>query len=185
MEPIKDWMIRALREESNAGVISGWIEEDLHKWARVVSNALTSLLNGVSFIVLSDESREWFRSYALSRFNSPSKNRPYVPFLGIEGLEMYLGNDFRDQKNIQLVTSMLQSTYQDYSFFYIGKAEGIKAELAISHENSLLWLLDADVQNAFILNSSNKMIDSRLLQLFRLFDQAISSVIYGKVSLEG
>lgn len=184
MEPIKDWMIRALREESNGGVISGWLEEDLHKWVRVVSNALNALLDGVSFIVLSDNPREWFRNYVLTRLNSPSKNRPYVPFLGIEGLEKYLGEDIRDQKNIQLVTSMLQSTYQNYSFFYIGKAEGIKAELAMSHENSFLWLLDADVQNAFILNSSNKMIDSRLLQLFRLFDQSISAVIYGKISLE-
>ncbi len=45
MEPIKEWMIRSLREESNAGVISGWLEEDLHKWVRVVSNALNALLN--------------------------------------------------------------------------------------------------------------------------------------------
>ncbi|HIY44772.1 HobA family DNA replication regulator [uncultured Helicobacter sp.] len=184
MEPIKEWMIRSLREESNAGVISGWLEEDLHKWVRVVSNALNALLNGVSFIVLSDEPRSWFKSYVLSHFNSPSKNRPYVPFVGIEELEMYLGEDIRDQKNIQLVSSMLRSTFKDYSFFYIGKAEGIKAELAMSHENSCLWLLDADVQNAFILNSANKMLDSRLLQLYRLFDQAISSMIYQKITLE-
>ncbi|RDU68180.1 hypothetical protein CQA62_06305 [Helicobacter cholecystus] len=184
MEPIKEWMIRALREDNNNGMMSGWLEEDLHKWVRVVSNALSALLNGTSFIVLSDTPREWFKSYLLTHLNLPSKNRPYVPFFGIERFELFLGDDIRDQKNIQLVSSMLQATYQDYAFFYIGKAEGVKAELAMGLENSFLWLLDADVQNAFSLNSSNKMLDSRLLQLYRLFDQAISLMIYGKISLE-
>lgn len=184
MESIKEWMIRALREENNNGVMSGWLEEDLHKWVRVVSNTLNALLNGTSFIVLSDTPREWFKSYFLTHINAPSRNRPYVPFLGVEGLELFLGEDIRDQKNIQLASSMLQTIFQDYAFFYVGKAEGIKAELAMSHENSFLWLLDVDVQNAFSLNSSNKMLDSRLLQLYRLFDQAISLMIYEKISLE-
>lgn len=185
MEDLKSWMLRTIREENNKGVMSGWLEEKLYKWTPLVSNMLHSLLNGVSFIVLSDASRGWLRHYILQNINHPSKNRPYIPVIGMDNLDVLLGQETKGLDNLKLAEGMLDLAYKDYAFFYIGKREGLRAELAISNENSFLWLLDDDLPNAFTLESFNPMLDFRLLQLYKIFDQTLSALIAGKISLEG
>ena len=183
MESLKDWMLKTIREENSKGVMSGWLEEELYKWTPLVSSTLTSLLGGTSFIVLSDTPRAWLRMYILQNINHPSKNRPYMPFLGMENLDVLLGGEKKNLDNLKLAEGMLDLAYRDYAFFYIGKREGVGAELAISNENSFLWLLDESLPNAFHLESFNPMLDFRLLQLYKIFDRTLSALIAGKIAL--
>lgn len=183
MESLRDWMLRTIREENNNGLMSGWLEEELNKWTPLVSATLTSLLNGVSFIILCDTPRAWLKTYILQNINHPSKNRPYMPFFGMENLEVLLGNERKNLDNLKLAEGMLDLAYRDYAFFYIGRREGMSAELAISNDNSFLWLLDEDLSNAFYLNSTHPMLDFRLLQLYKIFDKTLSALIAGKITL--
>lgn len=184
MESLKDWMLKTIREENSKGVMSGWLEEELYKWTPLVASALQALLNGVSFIVLCDMPRGWLRSYILHNINHPSKNRPYLPFVGMDNLDVLLGEGMKNTDNLKLAEGMLDLVYRDYAFFYIGRREGLKAELAIGNENSFLWLLDESLSNAFTLESYNPMLDFRLLQLYKIFDQTLSALIAGKITLE-
>lgn len=183
MESLKDWMLKTIREENSKGVMSGWLEEELYKWTPLVSSTLHSLLNGVSFIVLTDTPRAWLRTYILQNINHPSKNRPYIPFVGMDNLDVLLGQEMRSTDNLKLAEGMLDLVYRDYAFFYIGRREGLRAELALGNENSFLWLLDESLSNAFTLESFNPMLDFRLLQLYKIFDQTLSAMIAGKISL--
>lgn len=105
--------------------------------------------------------------------------------MGMDNLDVLLGQETKVSDNLKLTEGMLDMAYRDYAFFYIGKREGLRAELAISNENSFLWLLDESLSHAFTLESYNAMLDFRLLQLYKIFDQTLSAMISGKISLEG
>lgn len=176
MEKISDWMLKAIREENNHGFLSGWLEEERFKWTKLVSNTLARIMQETSFLVVCDSQREWFKSYILSHINH-HKNRPFVPILDFTLLP-------KDSQETQNIKDMLDIAYKDYAFFYIGKRNNTLAELAIGHENSFLWILDESLQDAFCLNSTHPMLDFRLLQLYKIFDLALSACIFGKIELE-
>lgn len=180
-ENISEWMLKTIREENNNGLMSGWLEEDRSKWTNVVSNALNHILEGISFILLTDQPREWLRHYIIQHINHPQKNRPFIPIMSLDHINTLI-NPVGD--NIALLKDMLSLAYKDFSFFYIGKRDNAMAELAISQENSLLWLLDENLQNAFSLSTQSAMLDFRLLQLYKIFDRSLSAYITGKISLE-
>ncbi|WP_027327759.1 HobA family DNA replication regulator [Helicobacter pametensis] len=174
MEKISDWMLKTIREENNHGFLSGWLEEERFKWTKLVSNTLTQIMNETSFLLICDSPREWLKSYILSHINA-HKNRPFVPILDFP---------FSPHQDLQNIKDVLGIAYRDYAFFYIGKRNNAFAELAIGHENSFLWILDESLQDAFSLNSNHPMLDFRLLQLYKIFDLALSACIFGKISLD-
>lgn len=177
MEKFSEWMLRIIREESNNGILSGWLEEDRFKWTKLVANTLSSIINGTSFLLICDSQREWLKHYILTHINHPQKNRPLIPFF-----------DFclhpQETSSFQNIKDVLNIAYKDYAFFYIGKRNNLLAELAIGNENSFLWILDEAIQDAFYLNSKHPMLDFRLLQLYKIFDLALHHCILNKFDLE-
>lgn len=177
MEKFSDWMLKIIREDNNHGILSGWLEEERFKWSKLVSNALSHLINGGSFLLACDIQREWLKSYILSHINHPQKNRPFIPLLDFS-------SHIKDNQSLQHTKNMLSIAYKDYAFFYIGKRDNLLAELAIGYENSFLWILDENIQNAFSLNSTHPMLDFRLMQLYKIFDRSLSGCIFGKFDLD-
>ncbi len=177
MEKFSDWMLRTIREESNHGILSGWLEEDRFKWTKLVSNTLIHLMNGTSFLLICDSQRKWLKHYILTHINHPQKNRPSIPILDFP-LSLENSSNFQDIRDV------LNIAYKDYGFFYIGKRNSPLAELAIGHENSFLWILDEAIQNAFYLDSKHPMLDFRLLQLYKIFDLSIHHSMFCKFDLE-
>ncbi|RUM68372.1 MAG: hypothetical protein DSZ08_08295, partial [Sulfurovum sp.] len=50
-------------------------------------------------------------------------------------------------------------------------------------DNSFLWILDEEVQDSFSLRSSDALLDIKLLQLYKLFDQTLSAALFGELEL--
>lgn len=181
-ENINDWMLKTIREENNNGLMSGWLEEDRYKWTRIVANTLNQILKETSFILVTDQAREWLRQYILHNINHSQKNRPFVPIIGMDCFPS--SHTIQAEENIAMFKDMLDIAYKSYTFFYIGKRDNPIAELAISQDNSFLWLLDENLEMAFSLSSQSAMLDFRLLQLYKIFDHSLSALILGKISLE-
>lgn len=177
MEKFSDWMLRIIREDNNHGILSGWLEEERFKWSKLVSNALSHLMNGGSFLLASDTQRKWLKSYILSHINNTHKNRSFIPLLDFN-------SSIKNTQSLQHTKHMLNSVYKDYAFFYIGRRDNLTAELAISYENSFLWILDESIQNAFSLSSAHPMLDFRLIQLYKIFDYSLNACIFGKFDLD-
>ncbi|PAF48466.1 hypothetical protein BKH46_00710 [Helicobacter sp. 12S02634-8] len=179
---ISDWMLKTIREEGDqVALMSGWLEMNRYQWTSLVSRTITHLLNGGSVLVCTDEEREWFGKYIASSINRlGGQARPIVPVF-----------DFKDTlpkksifKEAALVNDMLSIAYKDYAFWYIGKVNTILANLAMSKENGFLWIFDESVQDGIMLNSLDKMIDYKLIQLFRIFEEALFGALFGKITLE-
>jgi len=44
--------------------------------------------------------------------------------------------------------------------------------------------MDEEVENSFLLRSSDEMLDIKLLQLYKLFDRTLSQALFGELDLE-
>jgi len=47
-----------------------------------------------------------------------------------------------------------------------------------------LWIIDEEVENSFVVKSSDKNLDIKLLQLYKLFDATLEAVLFGELDLE-
>ena len=88
-------------------------------------------------------------------------------------------------QDLQLLGDMLDISYPNgYYIWYIGKGEHPYTKLAYRLDNSFLWIFDEEVQNSFTLRSSDKQLDIKLIQLYKLFDKTLFSAIFGELDLE-
>jgi len=172
------WTLDAIREEG--GSLS-WLEEHRFEWSKTTAFALEQVLNGKTIILITDEKRKWLEQYILTSLNTASLERPLIPIISIDNLCVHY-NSVSGGEMIDVVDDMISLSYkEDYFFWYIGKGDDKRSDIAKRKDNSYFWMFDEDFNNAFTLKSYDKTLDIKLLQLYRLFDSSLNATMFGEV----
>jgi len=180
MTDFAQWSLDAIREEGGS---FSWVEEQRFDWTTTTSQALEQVLNGKTIILITDDKRKWLESYILSSINSASLDRPLIPIVSIYSMYAHY-NSVSGGEMIDIVEDMISLSHKnDYFFWYIGKGEDKRADIAKRKDTSYFWIFDEDYLNAFNLNSYDKSLDIKLLQLYRLFDASLNAAMFGEVDV--
>lgn len=174
------WSLDAIREED--GELS-WLEELRFDWTTTTAQALDQILNGRTVVIIVDEDRKWFEKYILTKINASLNERPLLPMVSIDSLYIHY-NSVNSGEMIDIVDDMLSLSYkEDYFFWYIGKGDDKRADIAKRRDTSYFWIFDEDFHNAFTLKSYDKHLDIKLLQLFKLFNKSLNASMFGEVDV--
>lgn len=173
------WTLEAIRDEGSA---MSWMEERRAEWTPLLASKLKYLLDGRVFILITDSDRNWFERYFLSRINKPTNSRPVLPFFSLRALYPSF-ESINSKEETALLQDMLSLVFPNgYLFFYIGKSNDKNSQIAKGKEDSYMWLFDEQAQNSFYLSSSDEMLDSKLISLFKLFDKSVDAALFAKVT---
>lgn len=175
------WSLDAIREEGGS---FSWLEEQRFDWTTTTLQALEQILNGKTVILVTDEKRKWFESYILSSINGLKNDRPLLPIVSIDGIFSHF-NSINSTESLDMLEDMISLSYkEDYFFWYIGRGDDKRADIAKRKDNSYFWIFDEEYLNAFHLKSYDKLLDIKLIQLYRLFNSSLSSAIFGEIDIE-
>ena len=181
MQKFLKWTLEAIREDES---LMSWMEERRFEWVPLASSALKNILCGHTFIIITDREREWFGKYLLSSLNKFDKNRPFLPIINFNELS-YNIDEANNKEKINVLEDMLSISFSNgYTFFYIGKSDSPRAKMVKHHEGSFLWMMDEQIQNSFYLNSSDELLDIKLIQLSRLFDKSIDAALFSEITMD-
>lgn len=181
MQQLLGWTLDTIREEESC---FSWMEEYRYEWAPLVKGAVSQSINGKTVLVVTDESRKWFGKYVLNKINDLENQRPLLPFYQLTECFPNL-QDIHSTQDMELLEDMLDISYPNgYYIWYIGRGDHPYTKLAYRNDDSFLWVMDEEVQNSFALRSSDKLLDIKLLQLFKLFDSTLSAALFGDLDLE-
>jgi len=109
------------------------------------------------------EEREWFGKYIIEMLN-----RPLLPFYSFKLIFNTGMEQLKTHEGLAILQNLLTISFnKGYRYFYIGSSMNPKATLAKS----------------FYLNSSDDLLDIKLIQLARLLDKSINSALLGGVRL--
>lgn len=172
------WSLDTIREEG--GSLS-WLEEYRFEWSKTTAYALEQVLSGKTIVLITDEKRKWFEQYILSSINSINLERPLIPIVSIDSVYTHF-NIINGGEMIDMVDDMISLSFKnDYFFWYIGKGDDKKSDIAKRKDESYFWIFDEDFNNAFTLKSYDADLDIKLLQLYRLFDASLNAAMFGEV----
>jgi len=172
------WSLDAIREEG--GNLS-WLEEYRFEWSKTTAYALEQILNGKTIILITDEKRKWLEKYILDTINGDTLDRPLIPVVSIDALYTHF-NQINGGEMIDIIDGMISQSFQDnYFFWYIGKGDDKRSDIAKRQDDSYFWLFDEDFNNAFTLKSYDSYLDIKLLQLYKLFDHSLNATMFGEV----
>ena len=178
MPDFAQWSLDAIREEG--GSLS-WLEEYRFEWSKTTAFALEQILSGKTVILITDEKRKWLEHYILSSINSVLLDRPLIPIISIDSIYTHY-NNLNGGEMIDMLDDMISLSYKDdYFFWYIGKGDDKRSDIAKRKDESYFWIFDEDFNNAFTLKSYDPVLDIKLLQLYRLFDASLSATMFGEV----
>jgi hypothetical protein len=181
MQSFEKWTLDAIRSD---GASLSWLEEYRFEWTTIVELAISQIMEGKTIVLITDRERKWFESYIVSSINKLSTDRPIIPIVSIDSIYFHY-DDISGAKMIDMLDDMLSITYkEDYFFWYIGKGEDKRVDIAKRKDNSLLWIFDEDFQNAFTMKSYDSQLDIKLLQLFSLFNLSLNAVLFGEVDAQ-
>ncbi len=174
------WSLDKIREDG--GSLS-WLEEQRFDWTTTTAHALEQILGGKTIILITDQSRKWLKSYILSAINNPSLERPLLPIVSIDSIYNHF-NAINSGDMIEVVDDMISLSYKDdYFFWYIGKGNDKRADIAKRRNNSYFWIFDEEFHNAFTMKSYDSSLDIKLLQLYRLFNASLNATMYGEINV--
>jgi len=178
MPDFAQWSLDAIREEG--GSLS-WLEEYRFEWSKTTAFALEQILNGKTIILITDEKRKWFENYILSSMNGLLLERPLIPIISIDNIYTHY-NNVSGGEMIDIIDDMISLSYKnDYFFWYIGKGDDKRSDIAKRKDESYFWIFDEDFNNAFTLKSYDTDLDIKLLQLYKLFDASLNATMFGEV----
>jgi hypothetical protein len=178
MPDFAQWSLDAIREEG--GSLS-WLEEDRFEWSKTTAYALEQILNGKTIILITDEKRKWFENYILTSINGINLDRPFIPILGIDSIYTHY-NAINGGEMIDMLDDMISQSYKnDYFFWYVGKGDDKRSDIAKRKDESYFWIFDEDFNNAFTLKSYDTSLDIKLLQLYKLFNASLNAAMFGEV----
>jgi hypothetical protein len=181
MQSFEKWTLDAIRSD---GASLSWLEEYRFEWTTIVELAISQIMEGKTIVLITDRERKWFESYIVSSINKLTTDRPIIPIVSIDSIYFHY-DDISGAKMIDMLDDMLSITYkEDYFFWYIGKGEDKRVDIAKRKDNSLLWIFDEDFQNAFTMKSYDSQLDIKLLQLFTLFNLSLNAVLFGEVDAQ-
>jgi hypothetical protein len=170
------WSLDAIREEG--GSLS-WLEEYRFEWSKTTAFALEQILSGKTVILITDTKRKWLERYILDAINT--MDRPLIPIMSIEGIYPHY-NELSGGEMIDMLDDMIALSFkEDYFFWYIGKGDDKRSDIAKRKDESYFWLFDEDFNNAFTMKSYDPILDIKLLQLYRLFDASLNAAMFGEV----
>jgi hypothetical protein len=180
MQDFAQWSLDAIREE---GGCFSWLEEQRFDWTTTTSQALEQILSGKTVILITDEKRKWLETYILDFLNTAQMDRPLLPILSIDSIYKHY-NSVSGGEMIDMVEDMISLAYKEDCFFwYIGRGDDKRADIAKRKDTSYFWIFDEDYINAFTLKSYDKLLDIKLLQLYRLFNASLSAAMFGEVDV--
>jgi len=178
MSDFAQWSLDAIREKG--GSLS-WLEEYRFEWSKTTAYALEQILNGKTIILITDEKRKWFENYILSSMNGLLLERPLIPIISIDNIYTHF-NNVSGGEMIDIIDDMIALSYKnDYFFWYIGKGDDKRSDIAKRKDESYFWIFDEDFNNAFTLKSYDLDLDIKLLQLYKLFDASLNAAMFGEV----
>ncbi|MCE3038759.1 HobA family DNA replication regulator [Helicobacter anatolicus] len=176
---LSDWVLKTIREENNKIALnSDWLEIDRFVFTTLLSHTITYVINGGTLLFCSDEHFEWFGRYVTQSINRFGASRPLVPIYLLEDFLPKIKNRDND-----LVHNVLSLSFNDYAFWYVGKMQSDLSKLAFSRDNGFLWVLDDSMQKALNLDSKDRMIEYKLIQLYKIFEQALFGAMFGDITI--
>jgi len=183
MQEFLNWTIDTIRNDK---LIGSWLEERKYDWTPLVTKSVVSILEkGQAVLIITDNEREWFLKYILSNINSSKNKRPLLPFYDFKSINTQINNHTQTDNDIELIKDMLNISFPNgYTFWYIGRSQSSRANIAKISKNSLLWIFDEDISNSFSLRSSDEALDMKLLQMFRLYNKTLSSALFAQIDVE-
>ena len=181
MKQLLAWTLETIRGEESS---FSWMEEHRFAWAPLVNSAVSQIIHGKTVLVITDHSHKWFAKYILNQVNDPEKNRPFLPFYQLVEAFPRL-NELKSGDDVQLLEDMLDISFPNgYYLWYIGRGDHPYMKIANRNDDNFLWLMDEQAQNSFHLRSADVLLDIKLLQLYKLFDQTLSAAIFGNLDIE-
>lgn len=182
MQEFTNWTVKAIREDKYIG---SWMEERKFDWIPIIAKTLTNIIDGgKAVLVVTDDERDWFLRYILTKVNSIHNNRPLLPFYDYDSM-IKNNHKLSSENEMELVTDMLDISFPNgYVFWYIGRSNSKKAILPKVSKNSFLWLFDEDIANSFNLRSVDETLDMKLLQLYRLFDKTLNATLFAEIEVD-
>lgn len=181
MQQFLKWTLEEIRRD---GSMMSWMEEKRFEWVPLAASMLKNLLDGHTFIVLTDDDRAWFCHYMMRAVNTQHKNRPLIPFVSLHTLFPNL-HQIKTKEDIELLENLMSQIFPSgYTFFYVGKNSDIKMQIAKRKDDSFMWVLDEHLQNSFYLQTSDDNLDIKLIQLFKLLDKSIDAVLFAEVTFD-
>lgn len=177
---LESWVLDTIRADDPS---LSWIEERRFDFVPPVHAALEQIIEGATVIIITDDDRAWFQEYILQTINRAKVNRPMISVTSIEGVYRQF-DSVKTSEDVDMLEDMLELTYgENYFFWYIGKGDNPRADVAKRSEKNLLWVLDEEVPNALVLPSYDTMLDVKLLHLYRLFDKALNGAMFAEFTL--
>lgn len=180
MQAYLDWTLKTIRK---GGSNLSWMEERRLEWVPLAITRLQTLLEGYTFVLVTDSEREWFCQYILSSINKKTNNRPLLPFVSLGSFLPNVDMLRSDQEQErELLSDMLSLAFPNgYILFYVGKGNDYRSQLAKRKDDSFMWLLDERVQNSFFLSSKDRELDIKLIQLYKLMDKTIDALLFAQI----
>lgn len=179
MSILIQWTLEAIR---NDDPMMGWLEERRFDFVPPVQNAIEQILQGATIILITDRERAWFGSYLTAKINAKSAGRPLLPIVTLDMMCPAL-DVIESTEDIDMIEDMLSLAYKKYFIWYIGRGDDRRADIAKRHDKNMLWIFDEEVQNSFMLHSYDKLLDIKLLHLYRLFEKTLSGALFGEFQL--
>ena len=181
MQQFTKWTLETIRAE---GAMLNWLEESRFEWTATVAQAVRQIVEGKTVVLITDADRRWFTQYIMAAINRPSLERPIIPIISLYTMYPNIDNITGGEK-IDMLDDMLELSFKgDYFFWYIGKGDDRRCDIAKRSDDSLLWIMDEDFQNAMTLRSYDPIIDIKLLQLYRLFNTTLNALLFGEVDVD-
>ena len=179
-EAFDKWTLDTIREESG---VYNWLEESRFDWGIAASQSISNILKGKTLVLITDDDRFWFANYIKSSLNKKSLDRPIIPILGIDEIYPHFSS-LNGGEDLDMVEDLISTTFNDnYIYWYIGKGNSTRADIAKRDDNSFNWIMDEDFVNAYTLSSIDPYIDTKLIQLFKLFDKTLSAALFGEIDV--
>jgi hypothetical protein len=180
MQRLLEWTLERIRSESSD---FSWMEEFRFEWTPLTRSAIVKLLEGQSMLLLTDERRVWFKSYVLSHINDPQRQRPFLPVYDMRAIFPNLPELGRTE-DMELMEDMFSISFPNgYFIWYIGDGEESVSKFPYRNEESLLWLIDRELPESFQLRGSDPLLDIKLLQLYKLFDQTLEAALFAQLDM--
>jgi hypothetical protein len=181
MQQLLSWTLKAIREEENC---FSWMEEYRFDWVPIVKRAVEQIVDGKTLLIITDDRNKWFSNYILSNVNDPTKSRPLLPFYQLAKCFPNLEN-IKSAQDIELLEDMLDISYPNgYFMWYIGKGNHPYTKIAYRNTDNFLWIIDEKVENSFTLRGTDKNLDIKLIQLYKLFDATLEAVLFSELDFE-
>ena len=181
MQEFTNWTIDTIRKDP---LLGSWLEERKYDWLPLTSMSISKIIDkGKSVLVITDNDYNWFLQYILHNINKKNLGRPLLPFYDFNSFNSNMDN-IKNERDIELIHDMLNISFPNgYFFWYIGKSQSKKSNLAKISKKPLLWLFDEELPNSFVLRSNDESLDMKLIQMYRLFDKTLSAVLFAQVDV--